>query len=166
MMRKLFLLTAIAILSVSLAKAQSPVKYRGEVDLGYSFGTGVFANNRVNIHTVQGFKVGEYFSTGVGIGVDYYHEGGEGDVIVPLYLNLKGYIPISGKVVPYFSLDVGMGIGASNGLNGLSGVLLTPAFGVNAGKVKIQLGYNLQQLSDSGVSLNFNALQIKVGYVF
>ena len=165
-MKKFLLLTTIAILSAGLAKAQSPVTYRGEIDLGYSFGVGSLAANRVNIHTVQGLKVGEYFSTGVGIGVDYYHEGDAGEVIVPLYLNLKGYIPTTGKVVPYLSFDVGVGIGASSGLSGLSGVYLTPAFGINAGKVKVQLGYNMQQLSDSGISLDFNALQIKVGYVF
>ncbi len=34
-MKKLFLLAVAAVMSVSVANAQVPVKYQGEVDLGY-----------------------------------------------------------------------------------------------------------------------------------
>ncbi len=50
-------------------------------------------------------------------------------------------------------------------MNG-SGLYLTPAVGVKAGMFKAQLGYNIQQLSESGVSVNMNAVQIKLGVVF
>ena len=54
-MKKLFLLLA-AICVASSAFAQTPIKYQGEVDLGYSLGVGEFATGRVNIHTIHGAK--------------------------------------------------------------------------------------------------------------
>ncbi len=73
-MKKLFLLAVAAMMSVSVANAQVPVKYQGEVDLGYSIGVGTFSTGRVNVHTIQGARIGEYFSVGLGLGLDYYHE--------------------------------------------------------------------------------------------
>ena len=79
--------------------------------------------------------------------------------------HFKGYLPVSEKVAPYLSLDLGGGIGLTEDMNG-SGLYLTPAVGVKAGMFKAQLGYNIQQLSESGVSVNMNAVQIKLGVVF
>ncbi len=164
-MKKLILSAAAAVLSVCAAQAQTPVKYQGEVDLGYSIGVGTFGTGRVNLHTVQGVKVGRYFSTGIGFGLDFYLEE-EAELILPIYVNFKGYLPVSEKVAPYLSLDIGGGIGLTENLNGLSGLCLTPAVGIRAGMFKAQLGYNIQQLSESGVSVNMNAVQIKLGVVF
>lgn len=164
-MKKLLLTAIAATVSLCAVHAQVSVKYQGEVDLGYSIGVGELATGRVNLHTIQGVKIGDYFSTGVGLGVDCYHEG-EAELMIPVYLNLKGYLPVSEKVSPYLSFDIGAGIGATEGVSGLSGMMVTPAIGIKAGKFKAQIGYNVQQLSDSGVSVNFNALQIKVGLMF
>ena len=44
---------------------------------------------------------------------------------------------------------------------------MTPAVGIKVGKfIKAQLGYNVQKISESGVSVNMNAMQFKVGVVF
>ena len=105
-MKKLFLLAVAAMMSVSIANAQVPVKYQGEIDLGYSIGVGTFSTGRVNVHTIQGARIGEYFSAGLGLGLDYYHEFYEqGELAIPIYLNLKGYLPVFEKVSPYFSLN-------------------------------------------------------------
>ena len=162
-MKKLFILLAAVCIALS-ASAQAPVKYQGEVDLGYSFGVGTLASGRVNVHTIQGIKVGDYFSTGVGIGADYYISGQ--DMTIPLFLNFKGYIPTNSKVTPYASLDLGTGIGVAGIFKKETGLLLTPAVGVKIGMFKVQVGYNCQQLTESGVSLNFNAVQLKAGVVF
>lgn len=164
-MKRFFLLLVVAVISASSAFAQTPIKYQGEVDLGYSVGVGEFATGRVNIHTIHGAKFGDYFSAGLGVGVDLYTEGGT-DVLVPIYLNLKGYLPTNSKVTPYASFDIGAGIGASEYVSGLSGMLITPAVGIKVGMFKAQIGYNVQKISDSGVSVNFNAVQFKVGVVF
>lgn len=164
-MKKLFLSAVAAVMSVSAVKAQIPLKYQGEVDLGYSIGVGTFATGRVNIHTIQGVRIGRYFSTGLGIGLDYYHEV-DGELAIPIYLDLKGYLPVSEKISPYFSLDIGAGVGATEGVKGLSGVYCTPAIGVKAGMFKAQLGYNIQRISESGIGIDMNAVQIKVGVMF
>lgn len=164
-MKKLCLLLATTLFAIS-SFAQTPIKYQGEVDLGYSLGVGTFAAGRINVHTIQGAKIGEYFSAGVGIGADLYHEGGL-DVMIPIFLNLKGYLPTHSIVTPYASFDIGAGIGASEYLSGLSGMMITPAIGLRVGKLfKAQLGYNVQKLSESGVSINMNAVQLKIGVVF
>ena len=84
-MKRLFLLLA-AVCVAAAAYAQVPVKYQGEVDLGCSLGVGQLSSERVNIHTIQGVKIGEYFSTGVGIGADYYISGE--DMTIPLFFFL------------------------------------------------------------------------------
>ncbi len=166
-MKKFLLLVAMATMSIGAANAQTPVKYHGEVDLGYSIGVGLLATGRVNIHTIQGAQIGKYFSTGIGIGLDYYHEFYEkGELAIPIYLNLKGYLPVSEKVAPYFSFDIGAGIGATSGITGMSGLYCTPAIGLKAGKFKAQLGYNIQRISEAGIGVNMNAIQIKVGLMF
>ena len=163
-MKKLLFSALAVLLTVGAAGARTPVKYHGEVDLGYSIGVGTFSTGRVNIHTIQGIQVGKYFSTGIGLGLDVYHEGPE--LMIPIYLNLKGYLPVTSRISPYFSLDVGAGIGASDGMSGLSGATYTPAVGVRVGRFKAQIGYNAQCLSDSGVSITMGALQIKAGVTF
>lgn len=166
-MKKLFLLVAMATMSICAANAQSLVKYHGEADLGYSIGVGTFSTGRANVHTIQGIQIGKYFSTGVGIGLDYYHEFYEkGELVIPIYLNLKGYLPVSKKVAPYFSFDIGTGIGATSGVSGMSGLYCTPAVGIKAGKFKAQLGYNMQRFSEGGIGINLNAIQLKVGFMF
>ncbi len=166
-MKKLLLLAATAAMAISTVNAQTPVKYHGEVDLGYSIGVGTFSTGRANLHTIQGVQVGRYFSAGLGLGLDYYHEFYDnGELAIPIYLNLKGYLPVSEKVAPYISFDIGAGIGVTSGFCGLSGLYCTPAVGIRAGMFKAQLGFNVQRISESGIGFSMNAIQIKVGAMF
>ncbi len=172
-MKKLFLLAVAAMMSVSIANAQVPVKYQGEVDLGYSIGVGTIELGRVNLHTVHGVKIGNYFSTGIGLGLDYYHDidkymrddWSKGELILPIYLDLTGYVPASDNVSLLASFDIGAGIGVTEGVSGYSGLYLTLAVGVKVNKFKVQLGYTMQ---DSGNLFDTmaGAIQIKVGVVF
>ena len=165
-MKKLFFLFAAIVVS-NCVFAQTPIKYHGEVDAGYSIGVGTFATDRFNVHTIQGVQIGKYFSTGLGIGIDGYliYESSV-DIAVPIYLNLKGYIPVTDKVSPFVSMDLGVGIGASEYLKGMSGLYCTPAVGIKAGKFKAQLGYNIQRISEMGIGVNAGAMQLKVGVMF
>ena len=90
-MKRLFFLMVVVICIATSATAQNPIKYQGEVDLGYSLGVGEFAAGRVNIHTIHGVKFGYYLSAGVGVGLDLYHQGDTG-LMLPIYLNVKGYL--------------------------------------------------------------------------
>ncbi len=151
-------------MSVCTMNAQTEIKYQGEMNFGYSLGVGEWAASRINIHSIQGVKIGEYFSTGIGFGADLYHGGGT-SVMIPVFLNMKGYLPSKSKFTPYFSFDIGGGFGVGDN-SGLSGMLITPALGIKAQAIKAQLGYNVQKLSKSGVSVNMGALQLKVGFDF
>lgn len=166
-MKKLFFGAIAAVMFVNFANAQVSIKYQGEVDAGYSIGVGTFSTGRVNLHTIQGVKIEKYASFGLGIGLDYYHEFYEkGELAIPIYLNMKGYLPVSEKVSPYFSFDIGVGVGATEGVSGLSGMYCTPAIGINVRKFKAQLGYNVQRISESGIGINMNAIQVKLGIRF
>lgn len=189
-MKKLFLLLAVLMLSTGSAFAQkwwvrhsveyktgndrhewsiyrksSCVSYRGEVNLGYSIGVGDVGLGRVNIHTIQGVQVGRFVSAGLGTGIDIYHYDGA-SFLIPIYLNVKGYLPVSRMVTPYLSLDIGGGIGVGPQMAGLDGVICAPAVGVQVSLAHIQVGYALQQFSNLGFSLNCHAVQLKVGVHF
>ncbi|MDE5608200.1 MAG: hypothetical protein K2I64_04620 [Muribaculaceae bacterium] len=146
------------------------VKYQGEVDLGYSVGVGTFSQGRVNLHTVQGVKISDYFSTGLGLGLDYYHDlysnVGSGELFIPIFLNMKGYIPVTSKLSPFVSLDLGYGIGATEGVSGCGGFLWSPSIGVRYSHFQFQIGYTSQRISESGIGFNMDAVQFKIGFVF
>lgn len=159
------ILVALFMLSMTTSYAQDGIKYQGEVDLGYSIGVGTFNANRVNLHTIHGAKINKNFSVGLGIGLDYYHEG-EGDLMMPIFANAKGYYPVTEKFSPYASLDLGYGVGVTEGTSGLGGFYWSPAIGIKYDKFKFQIGYTSQSLSESGFSVNMGAVQFKVGLAF
>ncbi len=156
-------------MSVCTLSAQGIAKYHGEADLGYSIGIGQLAVGRINLQTIQGVQVGKYFSTGLGLGLDYYtnmYDVGYGELMMPISLNLKGYLPVSEQVSPYVSFDIGVGVGLTEGVVGYSGLTCTPAVGIKYNKFKAQLGYNVQRISESGFGFNMNAIQLKIGMMF
>ena len=136
------ILVVLLMLVATTSYAQSEVKYQGEVDLGYSLGVGNFGLDRVNLHTVHGAKINKNFSLGAGLGVDYYFNGGEGEIMMPLYVNAKAYLPVNTKFSPYASIDLGYGIGVTSEFGGF---YWSPAVGIKYNKFKFQIGYTSQR---------------------
>lgn len=159
-------MSAIALCSSS----QITPKYQGEIELGYSVGVGTFSSNRVILQTIQGAKIGDYFSAGFGLGINYYHElysdVGSGELFVPIFLNMKGYIPMTEELTYFVSLDLGYGIGVTEGVSGWEGFLWSPSFGLRYHEFKFQLGYTSQRVSEYGFGFNMNAFQFKIGVMF
>ena len=84
---------------------------------------------------------------------------------LPVFFNIKGYIPLDDDFMPFLSLDLGYSFCLSD--DGESGLYVTPSVGIRLFEdFKIQVGYNLQQMTERGVSLNMGAVQFKVGYLF
>lgn len=142
------------------------IVYQAEVDLGYSLGIGDWALDRVNFEVINGIRVNNYFSTGIGVGIDYYTDAE--CWYMPITVNAKGYLPVSNKIAPYVSLDAGYGIGFNDNP---SGFYLSPALGLEViHKIKFQVGYNLQRISEKILGMkvegNLGAIQFKVGYIF
>lgn len=167
-MKRVSLFLSLLLLTVGFASAKGKVSYQGEVDLGYSFGVGKRASERVNIHTIQGIKVGKYFSTGIGTGFDFYYDFDDSsEAIVPVYLNLKGYYPVSKKVSPFVSCDVGLGVGVTGDLDNDTGLTVAPAVGVVWGVFKAQVGYNMQKVKNIDLGkLSMSSVQVKIGIMF
>ena len=180
-MKKLLLVAVISVFAAGSAFAQNYfgyeskndvsrssllfVDYRGEVQVGYSVGVGSIGANRANFHTIHGVQIGDYFSTGLGTGIDLYHGDSDTAILIPAFINFKGYLPVSGLVSPYASCDLGGSFGIGD-VSGLSGFMCTPAVGVQVGMFQIQVGYALQQFSEEGLSISSNAIQFKLGVNF
>lgn len=115
------------------------VWYECEVNIGYGL-NGVWVENgesydskfnRVIFETVHGVRITPYAFVGGGIALQYAYrdvkEFGLNAVVLPIFANIKGLIPVGGDVdgfTPYASLDLGynLGIGRDDSyLNGLFG---------------------------------------------
>lgn len=165
----------LAILTGCAAAAQSThrgVKYQGEVLAGYSFGVSTYDTDRVNVHMINGIRFAQNFSAGLGLGLDYYCTGGMSALALPVYANLKGYMPFyTNRAGLFLSLDAGYAAGLNRELSGWGGFLITPAFGAymkvsQNQSLRISLGYNHQAFSKNGVSTNFESLSLRVGFAF
>ncbi|WP_295940574.1 hypothetical protein [uncultured Alistipes sp.] len=169
-MKKVILLIAAVIMSATFVNAQSLIRYQGEINAGYSIGVGDYAFDRANLHLLNGVRVGQYFSTGIGVGVDYFHA--DDNLFVPVYLNLKGYLPVTEVVSPFLSFDIGASIGVTSDVKKASGLLCVPALGcsfktTHKSAFLVSVGYTVQKVSKSGYKgFNANAVTIKLGYQF
>ncbi|MFI3298082.1 MAG: hypothetical protein R3Y59_10745 [bacterium] len=147
-----------------------PIKYLGEAFTGFGFGVGSYSLDRFYLHTVQGVKIGDYFSTGLGVGLNmimpYEFWYNLPELFMPIYVNFKGYLPL-GTTSLFASFDIGGAFGLTEGVTGLRGLLVAPAIGVSIkNKVNVSLTYEVQTISDVIVNMNIDALTIKAGYVF
>lgn len=177
-MKKFFLLSLCLFLSI--ASFAQPVKYQGEVEVGYYFGVGDSKGDKVVAHMINGARLNQYLSAGLGIGLDYYYHSNESYLSLPLFANVKGYLPISNIVNLYASLDCGYAFSLSGEKSGgvkrdMKGFLVSPGLGagfkVAEGKtVTVGLAYNQQQYkrSYSGGSNNLKCktLGLRIGYIF
>lgn len=175
-MKQVVLIITLSLITASALSAQIRVKYHGEINAGYSIGVGSYAKNRLNLNTIQGVQAGEYFSVGFGLGLDWYRglysEYWEkqgmpdmGELAMPLFLNFKGYLPLSDTLTTYLTFDIGYGIGLTEGVEGYGGLYMTPGVGIKMGKFKAEVGFNMQQIIDV-LNINANAFKLSLGYIF
>ncbi|GGK11621.1 MULTISPECIES: hypothetical protein [Parabacteroides] len=177
-MKKNFILLFICSFLSLGAQGQS-YKYQGEVLGGYSAGIGTFSLDRVNLHTVHGVRFNQYLFAGVGLGVDYFYNfdaylsdiDTKGELTMPIFFDIKGYLPVSPKVSIFASFDIGAGIGLTEGVSGSKGLMFTPAIGTSLkvsskNAVTLSAGYNYQAWSESGLKVNTDAISLKLGFQF
>lgn len=199
MMKKTFLLlavlcaTAFVDLSAQIRASHRPgIRYQGDVSVGYGYGTGAISMNQYTVETVHGVRVNPYFFAGAGIGFHCYTTGrsyrsGYNGVrysepesyVVPIYANLKGYLPTrGGMVVPFLSLDMGYGLvvgekltvsyGSKTWFENMGGFLVSPSIGILIARcVTFSVGYRSQSISaPSTSSVSFDALLLRLGVQF
>lgn len=166
-MKRLLLFLAFSACCASMQiNAQSLIKYHGEADIAYSSGVGQLAIDRFNIHMVNGIMIDDVCSVGIGIGTDCYTYLKTISVAIPIYLDLKGYLPVTDKIQAFMGVGCGIGVGASEYIEGLKGLYLTPSVGIKFKRVKLQIGYSMQRVSEGGVGYNLGAIQTKLGVMF
>ena len=139
-------------------------KYQGEVSTSYGIGVGTYNANRFCIETVHGVRLNPNVFLGLGLGYNSLTKDGSSVGIIPVFANVKGYIPAK-NVKPFGSLDFGYGIGTGD-LGGLGGIYVSPAVGLSFNKVNVSLAYQSQSISTNGVSFTFDAIALKVGIGF
>ncbi len=121
-------------------KTEKLIQYQGELNIGFATG-GKLKNDageavdtnfsRPFLETIHGVRIGNYLSAGVGVGLQYaYGDYLTGEVaenfnempswntvVMPLFLNLKGYYPVSEEFAPYISWSLGASTILSSDLN-------------------------------------------------
>ena len=138
------LLLSLFLLAIASAGAVGQIKYQPEVSIGMSVGTllnsrmyneETFGRSdvsaRLSFHHMSSAKISDYFSLGLGIGLDLDIEHVFDDVeyLIPLYLNGRGYLPMNEK---YFFLELSGGriFGITEESKEIRGRLLSPGVGM------------------------------------
>lgn len=190
MKKSILLLLAMVVVFASTATAQEKkVKYHGEV---FVAGNAAWANMDyageklsesnvliygASLHTIHGAKFGDYFSLGLGVGIDLLVSAGTdeevsdfGGLLIPVYLDCKFWIPTKSKVTPFVMAEGGGSfLIYPNTIAPLYGL----GVGFKAGKFTMSLGYmrdgfNLKEFIYDDDSLKFyeHKLQLRIGVAF
>jgi len=206
---KKFLLTAAAILFAivsvnaqftnaakkSNSAAGAGFTYRGEVNIGMSIGGSKYDGNKVKgtmigpyVTGTYGIKFNDYLFAGVGAGLKYMHQGKDEDgakltinnFMLPLFLEVKGFYPISDEIAPFLVLDLGYSIHlggkykmeyngwTSSEQNTKGGFMFKIGAGLAYKQFTFGIGYDRQNMGikDWDKNLNCNSFYFTVGYVF
>lgn len=129
-----------------LPKRQSSILntgYRGIIDFGYGVGVGdVAEEERVEIATTHGYQFNKYLFAGIGVSLNYFHHTEV--LIVPIFADLRGTLPISNtKIAPYVDMRIGYSLGEYEGFYFSPSVGVRFGIGKDAG-ISFGIGYELQ----------------------
>ena len=165
MRRFITLLVALVLCAGATTTNAQVTRYQGEVYIAGGYGIGNNPLNRLQLHTIQGARVGECFSTGVDLGGRRIIKNIEsGLFMIPLFADFKLYAPTRSGFDPYLMVDIGYSICPQE--TQLKGPMFGGGLGFKAGAFNLSVGYHLQQLVVQGISFNMSALQLKLGVAF
>lgn len=186
------------------AKSHSTVKLHIEVNAGFIAGGKLATRNygklqtnlsRPYVDVIAGMRLGEFLFAGVGVGAQYAyaecklielaHEITDvptpqtwGMVSIPIYANVKGYIPTRVIVKPYISVSLGGHVVATSNFSKegcgkiKGGLMMKFGAGLKISKFNFGIGMasqNIEWVNPDGVTLfkaGNNAGYIEVGVAF
>lgn len=147
--------------------------YQGFVDVGYTFGTGEYGLNSIDLLTSHGIQIiPAYLYTGIGTGLQYFHEAEK--CAIPLYANIRSCFLADENVSPFADLKLGYAaIPGNKGRISDGGLFLSPSIGcsfvvkdyiaLNAG-----IGYTYEQvkINTTNDRKNIGGFFIRLGCQF
>ncbi|WP_297451748.1 hypothetical protein [uncultured Alistipes sp.] len=153
-------------------------KYQGEVALAYGLGVGyaskVLNTDRIHFETVHGVRINPYLFAGLGLGFDYfygllndydgYYEEEDTMGVLPVFVDFKGYCPVSPKASIYLAWDLGAAVGVSGLAQGTEFYTsIGPGidFGGSKGGPRGNFGIRFQYMGEG-----LNAVLFRVGCSF
>lgn len=101
-------------------------KYQGEVNTSYSFCVDEELNN-LSLEVINGVRFSRYLYAGVGLGATAYFS--DEAILFPVFIDFKGYMPVTGKMDLIAGVDVGTKLDYTYDMSG--GFLFRPEFGLN-----------------------------------
>lgn len=128
------------------------VWYQGELNFGYGLASD-YNMSRVFLETIHGARITKYAYAGIGVGVQYALDWEE--VIIPAFVDLKGYYPVTDDFAPYVAIDLGYGAGTGDIDGGFYG-----SFGAGVNYKKLNFGLGYQKFGEVG------SFFVKVGIKF
>lgn len=147
--------------------------YQGFVDIGYTFGTGDYGLNSVDVVTSHGVQIiPTYLFTGIGTGIQYFHEVKK--CAIPLFVDVRTCMIGEENVSPFVDLKIGYSAIPDKG-NDISegGIFLNPTIGctfvikdfiaLNAG-----IGYTFEQAKIPVIDRrkNIGGFSLRIGIQF
>lgn len=145
-------------------------KYQGEFDMAYSFGVDDETNN-FSFEIINGIRFSRNFYSGVGIGVSA--NSSDEAVLIPIYVDIKGYMPVSDKLDLTAGVDIGTKLDYYYDMSG--GLLFRPEFGLHFPKkrrvgIKLTMFYELYSYRmtflNKEISYKTNQIGLRLGISF
>lgn len=147
--------------------------YQGFVDAGYTFGTGNFGLNSIDVTTSHGIQIiPTYIFTGIGAGLQYYHEADK--CALPLFADVRSCFMAEENVSPFVDLKVGYAAVLGKGGDiADGGLFLNPMLGctfivkdfvaLNAG-----IGYTFEYVTIPAIDQrkNIGGFSVRIGVQF
>lgn len=135
--------------------------YEKSIEVGTTIGVGDYSNNTFGISMINGYRFNNHLFAGVGVGFGYSNALNGVDIkdgvtteyrtdayLIPLYANFKANL-ITGKISPFFLVNIGYTFDVNQYLKDSPGFMLEPAFGIdfnmdNKKTIYLLAGFNLQ----------------------
>lgn len=155
-------------------------RYQGEFAFAYGLAVSEGMGDlvpRIVFETVHGVRINPYLFAGVGLGINYFYkdlyffdgwdiyELGNSGTVLPIFANVKGYLPVSRKVALNLSWDLGAAIGIGGYFNGgtefYTSVGPGVTFGRQSGGVRGDFSIRFQHMGEG-----LNAILFRIGIGF
>lgn len=155
------------------SRAKLSTRYQGELNFGYGLGGKLKDDGdkrdaeyqRAFIETVHGIRINKYAFAGLGVGFQYAYKENREMGMLPVFVDLKGYWPVTDTFAPYVAIDLGYSAGLfSDGDDTPGGFYASYGLGLNFRRLNFGFGWQHQSFSDWDTSVN--SFFVKVGLKF